>query len=66
MIRMKRIRKANSSVRERYAGAMSRSFYVGDDITENDIHAKFENGVLRLDVPKKEAKAVEAKKRCRN
>ena len=41
---------------ERYAGAMSRSFYVGDDITENDIHAKFENGVLRLDVPKKEAK----------
>ena len=47
---------------ERYAGAMSRSFYVGDDITENDIHAKFENGVLRLDVPKKEAKAVETKK----
>ena len=41
---------------ERYAGAMSRSFYVGDYITEEDIHAKFENGVLRLDVPKKEAK----------
>ena len=39
---------------ERYAGAMSRSFYVGDDITENDIHAKFENGVLTIDVPKKE------------
>ena len=47
---------------ERYAGAMSRSFYVGDYITEEDIHAKFENGVLRLDVPKKEAKAVETKK----
>ena len=47
---------------ERYAGAMSRSFYVGDYVTEEDIHAKFENGVLRLDVPKKEAKAVETKK----
>ena len=42
---------------------MSRSFYVGDHITEDDIHAKFENGILQLDVPKKEAKAVETKKR---
>ena len=49
--------------RERYSGSMSRSFYVGDDITHEDIHAKFENGILKLDVPKKEAKAVEAKKR---
>ena len=49
--------------RERYAGAMSRSFYVGEDVTEEDIHAKFENGILKLDVPKKEAKAVETKKR---
>ena len=48
---------------ERYAGSMSRSFYVGEDLTEEDIHAKFENGILRLDVPKKEAKAVETKKR---
>ena len=47
---------------ERYAGAMSRSFYVGDYITEEDIHAKFENGVLRLEVPKRGAKAVETKK----
>ena len=47
----------------RYAGSMSRSFYVGEDLTEEDIHAKFENGILRLDVPKKEAKAVETKKR---
>ena len=52
--------------RERYAGSMSRSFYVGDDITHEDIHAKFENGILKLDVPKKEAKAVEAKKRVCN
>ena len=47
---------------ERYAGSMSRSFYVGEDVTEEDIHAKFENGILKLDVPKKEAKAVETKK----
>ena len=48
---------------ERYAGTMSRSFYVGDGISEDDIHGKFENGILQLDVPKKEAKAVETKKR---
>lgn len=48
--------------RERYAGSMSRNFYVGDVITEEDIHAKFENGILKLDVPKKDAKAVETKK----
>ena len=48
---------------ERYSGSMSRSFYVGDGISEDDIHGKFENGILQLDVPKKEAKAVETKKR---
>ncbi len=47
---------------ERYSGAMSRSFYVGDHITEEDIKARFEDGVLRLTVPKKEAKKVEEKK----
>ena len=48
--------------RERYAGAMSRSFYVGEGITQEDIKAKYEDGILRLSVPKKEAKAVENKK----
>ena len=38
--------------RERYVGSCSRSFYVGDGVHENDIKAKFENGVLKLDVPK--------------
>ena len=38
--------------RERYAGSMSRSFYVGEDIKEEDIHAKYEGGVLKLNVPK--------------
>lgn len=41
--------------RERYSGTCSRSFYVGDDITEEDIKAKFENGILKITVPKKEA-----------
>ena len=49
--------------RERYAGACQRSYYVGEDITEEDIKATFEHGILTLFVPKKEAKtAVEEKK----
>ena len=48
--------------RERYAGAMQRSFYVGDEVTQEDIKAKFEDGILRLSIPKKDAKAVETKK----
>ena len=48
--------------RERYAGAMQRSFYVGDVVTHEDIKAKFEDGILRLSIPKKDAKAVETKK----
>ena len=49
--------------RERYAGACSRSFYVGKDITEKDIHGKYENGILMLDIPKKAPeKKVEEKK----
>ena len=48
--------------KERDAGAMSRSFYVGEGITQEDIKAKYEDGILRLSVPKKEAKAVENKK----
>ena len=49
--------------KERYTGHCSRSFFVGEEITENDIHAKFENGVLILSIPKKEpAKKVDEKK----
>lgn len=40
--------------RERYSGTCSRSFYVGDTVKQEDIKAKFENGTLRLFVPKKE------------
>ena len=38
---------------------MSRSFYVGEDVTQEDIHAKYEDGILRLSVPKKVPKKVE-------
>ena len=48
--------------KERYAGAMQRSFYVGDAVTQEDVKAKFEDGILRLSIPKKDAKAVETKK----
>lgn len=40
--------------KERYAGECSRSFYVGDNIKEEDIKAKFKNGTLTLEIPKKE------------
>ena len=39
---------------ERYAGAMQRSFYVGEGVKTEDVKAKFEDGVLKLDIPKKE------------
>lgn len=39
---------------ERFYGECSRSFYVGEDITEEDIHAKFDNGILKIEIPKKE------------
>ena len=49
--------------RERYAGSCSRSFYVGEGVKEEDIKAKFEDGILKLSVPKVDAKPqVEEKK----
>ena len=47
---------------ERYVGTMQRSFYVGESITEDDIKARYENGVLHLQVPKKDAPKVPEKK----
>lgn len=44
---------------ERYAGSMSRSFYVGEDVKQEDIHAKYESGVLKLSIPKTEPKKPE-------
>lgn len=41
---------------ERYTGSCKRSWYVGEGVTENDIHASYENGVLTLDVPSENKK----------
>ena len=49
--------------RERFSGSFSRNFYVGEDVTEQDIKARFENGVLTIAVPKKQpVPQVEEKK----
>lgn len=45
--------------RERYSGACERSFYVGEEVTQQDIKASFSHGILKLDIPKKEAKKIE-------
>ena len=47
---------------ERYVGEMQRSFYVGNALTDEDIKAKYENGVLTLDFPKNDKKALENRK----
>ena len=49
--------------KERYAGACTRSFYVGEEVDPGEIKAEFKHGILKLFVPKKEAKpAVEENK----
>lgn len=48
--------------RERYAGAMQRSFYVGESVQQEDIKAKYENGVLMLEVPKEDAQRIQQNK----
>ena len=54
----------NSKVlrKERMSGMMERSYYVGEDINEDDIKAKYENGVLSLTIPKKQIEQKEQKK----
>ena len=49
--------------RERYAGSMSRSFFVGEDMKQEDIHARYESGVLTLDIPKLEARKPEVEEK---
>ena len=55
-------KKGNYIRRERYSGACQRSFYVGEELTQEDIKASFSQGILTLTIPKKEAKQVEKKK----
>ena len=47
---------------ERFAGAMQRSFYVGEGIDENDVKAKFEDGILSLSFPKEKEPEIPEKK----
>lgn len=47
--------------RERYAGSLSRTFYVGEDVELEDVSARFEDGILHLNILKKEAKKAEKK-----
>ena len=44
--------------KERFTGSCSRSFYVGDNVKEEDVHAKFDNGILKLSFPKEEPKQI--------
>lgn len=48
--------------RERYQGQCARSFYVGENVRQEDIRARFEDGILKISVPKEDPKAVEQKK----
>lgn len=54
----KKDRKGRIIRQERYAGSMQRSFYVGDQVKTEDVKAKFEDGVLKLCIPKKELQAL--------
>ena len=54
-------KKGNYIRRERYAGAMQRSFYVGDAVAQDEIHAKYEDGILKISMPKKDPIKVEHK-----
>ncbi len=47
---------------ERYSGTCSRSFYVGGGVTTNDVKARFEDGVLKLSIPKKDEKELDQNK----
>lgn len=50
--------------KERFSGECTRSFYVGENVTEDEIKAKFRNGTLTIEVPKKEEKKEIAERKC--
>lgn len=47
---------------ERYSGVMQRSFFVGEHLTEEDIKASYDSGVLHVIIPKKDAPKAPEKK----
>lgn len=50
--------------RERYVGSCSRSFYVGEDMKDSDVHASYQDGMLRLELPKPQAQQQVGAKHC--
>ena len=48
--------------KERYSGSYARSFYVGRDVKEDEISAKYEDGILKMVIPKKDVKQIEGKR----
>ncbi len=50
-------------IKERYTGSCNRSFYVGKELTQEDIKAAFSDGILRLSIPKEVPKAIEEQPR---
>ena len=61
VITIKKDNDGNIIRRERYSGSCSRSFYVGDDIKQEDIKASYNNGELIITLPKEAPKQVETK-----
>ena len=55
-------KQGNILRQERISGSCSRSFYVGGELTAEDIKAKYDNGELKIVLPKKDQKEIEAKK----
>ena len=61
---MRRIRMTNTSDVNVMQAKMSRSFYVGENMKEEDIHAKYENGILTLTFRKNRRKLLEKTLHC--
>ena len=55
--------ESNYLHKERYYGECTRSFYVGEDIKEEEISAEFNNGILKIDIPKKDEEETVPEKR---
>jgi len=55
-------KKGKTIRKERYSGAMQRTFYIGDEVKQEDVKAKFEHGVLSLTIPKTAKEQVSEKK----
>ena len=55
--------ESNYLHKERYYGECTRSFYVGEDIKEEEISAEFNNGILKIDIPKKDEEETVSEKR---